>query len=687
MSRKLHRPIVEKKDLVVPITQGGTYADDVVEAATNLKLVTNDMVNAANGIAGLDANGDILVSQIPAGLTLESIKVSGPSSVFAGSTNIWTITDYDQYSTYTLSATNGFVTRAKDKIYYTAPLTVGNYGFTVNGKVVAVATDDRYVTKPNIVSPLPDNTNVGSAMTVVSSDFLVSGGFQETLIQASDATGQDYFGQQTIVSSDGTLMVVGAVGCTVGGVVDCGAAYVFRKSGSTWTQEAKLSASDKAANGLFGGRIAISADNQRIVVTDLQADPGAISNAGAAYVFTWSGSAWAQEAILTASDKAVSDLFGTALAISDDGTRIVVGAHYNDAGGLANSGAAYVFSRSGTTWTQEQKLSASDKAANDAFGNFLSMAGDASRVAISAPYCTISGVTQAGAVYIFTRSGTVWTQEQKINGNDYQINNLFGYRFALSNDGLMLVIAAQATVFGLATAGQVYVFNRSGSVWTQETQKLIAKDIEAGALFGLFINIPVDKSRLIIGSSQKNDSGIGGSGKVYVFGKNNNAWVQEATITASDKQYLDHFGTYTSLSSDGSVLAVAAWERNIDANAVDTGAVYLYSPSFHASTDWQLSTDPAFGTIVQQSASDAVNRRSWSISDLTLNTDYYIRCRYNGTQYGTSEWSETTHIKTRSSWLPNAEQAILTASDKATGDQYGISVALSSDGSRMPSSA
>jgi len=105
MSRKLHRPIVEKRGLVVPIKQGGTYGATVAEADINLGLVTTPMRNIPLGIAGLDVDGNILASQIPTNLVLGSLKIDGPSLMFIGTTQTWRITDYDQYSTYTLTAT------------------------------------------------------------------------------------------------------------------------------------------------------------------------------------------------------------------------------------------------------------------------------------------------------------------------------------------------------------------------------------------------------------------------------------------------------------------------------------------------------------------------------------------------------------------------------------------------------
>src|SRR5262249_11932887 len=159
--------------------------------------------------------------------------------------------------------------------------------------------------------------------------------------------------------------IVGAYVDDVGANSDQGSAYVFTRSGSTWTQQQKLTANDGAANDQFGSAVAVSGDT--VAVGAYEDDVGGQADAGSAYVFVGSGTTWTQQAKLTANDGGGSNQFGSAVAVSGD--TVAVGANQDTVGGQVVSGSAYVFVRNGTTWTQQQKLTASDAASTDIFGS------------------------------------------------------------------------------------------------------------------------------------------------------------------------------------------------------------------------------------------------------------------------------------------------------------------------------
>jgi hypothetical protein len=171
------------------------------------------------------------------------------------------------------------------------------------------------------------------------------------------------------------------------------------------TEEAILTASDKAANNYFGQSIAVSADNTRVVIGASAATAGAYGVAGAAYVFIYSGGSWSQEAKLIASLNGTGNNFGYSVAINSDGSRIISGVPYYDLVG-ADSGRCFIFIRSGSTWSQEAILTASDTAAQDNFGWSVSINTDGSRVIVGSPYADPAAIADAGKAYIFTRSGT-----------------------------------------------------------------------------------------------------------------------------------------------------------------------------------------------------------------------------------------------------------------------------------------
>jgi hypothetical protein len=249
--------------------------------------------------------------------------------------------------------------------------------------------------------------------------------------------------------------------------LEAGAAYVFTRSGATWSQLAYLKASNTGARDFFGASLAISGDT-RVVgannedssatgVDGNQSDNSA-SNAGAAYVFTRSGGAWSQQAYLKASNTESGDCFGTSLAISGD--TLVVGAYGEDssatgvngaqADNLATgAGAVYVFTRSGAAWSQQAYLKASNTGSGDGFGTSVAISGDRVVVGAYGEDSSATGVngaqadnsaSSAGAAYVFTRSGSDWSQLAYLKASNTEAGDWFGIRADISDD--MVVVGA-----------------------------------------------------------------------------------------------------------------------------------------------------------------------------------------------------------------------------------------------------
>jgi hypothetical protein len=411
--------------------------------------------------------------------------------------------------------------------------------------------------------------SVSTEAVTVSVTNVFEGWAQTAILTASDKEASDRFGHTVSVSADGSKIVVGAHYSDPENNTDAGAVYVFSKSDTTWTQE-KLVASDKAEGDYFGQSVSINADGSRVVVGAHYSDPDGISAAGAVYVFSKSDTAWTQEK-LVASDKAGGDLFGYSVSISADGSKIVVGAHYSDPDGIGNAGAVYVFSKSDTAWTQE-KLVASDKAAYDYFGQSVSISADGSKIVVGAHYSDPDGIRDAGAVYVFSKSDTAWTQE-KLVASDKAEGDLFGYRVSINADGSRVVVGAHLEdPDGISAAGAVYVFSKSDTAWTQE--KLVASDKAESDLFGYSVSINANGSTIVVGAHGKDPDGIDGAGAVYGFYKSGTTWTQEKLV-ASDKEASDRFGHAVSVSADGSKIVVGAPYSDPE-NNTDAGAVYVF---------------------------------------------------------------------------------------------------------------
>ncbi len=247
-----------------------------------------------------------------------------------------------------------------------------------------------------------------------------------TKLTASDGAAGDQFGFSVAISGD--TVVVGAYQDGVGANAHQGSAYVFVRTGVSWTQQAKLTAADGAANDQFGNSVAISGDTA--VVGAYLDDVGANANQGSAYIFVRSGVSWTQLAKLTASDGAAGDVLGISVAI--DGGTILVAAYEDDIGANADQGSAYVFVRSGASWVEQAKLMASDGEANDLFGVSVAISGDS--VVVGAYGDDFGAASAQGSAYVFVRSGANWTQQAKLAASGGAANDWFGYSVAISGD-------------------------------------------------------------------------------------------------------------------------------------------------------------------------------------------------------------------------------------------------------------
>ena len=393
---------------------------------------------------------------------------------------------------------------------------------------------------------------------------------EEAKLLASDRASGDNFGHGVAVSSDGSRIVIGARGADTS-AVDSGAAYIYSRSGTVWTQEAKLVASDRAASDRFGISASMTSDGARVAIGAYMLDGGQ-PDAGAVYIFSRSGTTWTQEAKLVASDRAAGDQFGVSVSMASDGSRVVIGARVADVG-LTDTGAAYIFSRSGTVWAQEAKLVASDRAAGDQFGNNVSMTADGIRVAIGA-HCADAGVVDAGAAYVFSRNGTAWTQEAKLVASDRAASDRFGISVSIAGEGSRLIVGAYSGVTGAIDAGTAYVFSRNGVVWTQEA-KLVADDRATQDYMGYSVSLVTDGSRVVIGAHYASRNGLANSGQIYIFVRSGSIWTQETKLSASDRAAGSLFGYPVSITGDGSRIVTGAWAAA--AGAVDTGAAYVFT--------------------------------------------------------------------------------------------------------------
>jgi hypothetical protein len=425
---------------------------------------------------------------------------------------------------------------------------------------------------------------------------------QQAHLKASNPGVNDQFGNQVALSADGNTLAVSAYfeGSRATGVNgdqtddsmgQSGAVYVFVRSGATWSQQAYLKASNTGEpdeGDQFGYALALSADGNTLAAGAIAEDGGDIRingnqadntapNAGAVYLFARTGNTWSQQAYIKSSSPRgaqANELFGYSVALSANGNTLAVGA-YDESGGsnringpenslgdpanlrsdLAQpgTGAVFVFTRTGTTWSREAYLKASTQDPGDSLGAWVAISDDGNTIAASAPdedslttginavetghsgrIGTLDDVS-SGAIYVFVRSGATWSQQASFKASNSGIEDWFGYRLAMSGNGDTLAASAPNEDSGArgingrqddnsaGEAGAVYLFTRSGATWTFQSY-VKGSNTEAFDEFGS--GVALSRSGTLVVGARSEDSGPTGgendnsstdSGAVYVF--------------------------------------------------------------------------------------------------------------------------------------------------------------------------
>ena len=500
----------------------------------------------------------------------------------------------------------------------------------------------------------------------------------EQILFANDAEAGDELGNSCDVH--GEYAVVGASKEDTNGVSDAGSVYVYHRSGNTWTQQAKLTASDGQATDMLGGFRNLAIYGDTVVVGARDEDTGG-SAAGSAYVFVRSGTTWSQQAILRASNAGASDQFATGVAIYKD--TIVIGAPTEDTT-ASDAGSLYVFTRSGTTWTQRAQLQTSNAGASDRLGDSVSIDGD---TIIAGAYQEDTTASDAGSAYIFTGSGATWTQQAQIQASDAAATDYFGYSVSIS--GNTVVVGARYDDDGGSNSGSAYVFVRSGTTWTQQA-KLTASDAQASDDFGW--DVDIDKDHIVV-AAPREDTNASDAGAIYVFSRSGSTWTEvkkiQASITVGSINYLGYGGVGI---HDGTIITAAP---NESTKATYAGAAYIYSSQLVTNyyitqpgtyradlqicgIDYKTNEVEVTGSVTPEktwaneqkiTASDAASNDYFGKS-VSIDGDYAIVGAYNK-----NSGAGAAYIYTRNgtTW---SQQKIL-SSDIASGDDFGFSVSLS----------
>jgi hypothetical protein len=420
---------------------------------------------------------------------------------------------------------------------------------------------------------------------------------EQAYLTAFNPQAYAWFGFSVAVSGD--TIVVGAP--QVEG--QCGGAYIFVRTGTNWTQQAHLKGSNTEPGDYFGWSVAIAgntvvvgANREASNATGIDGDSSnnSAANSGAAYIFVRSGTTWSQQAYLKASNTGADDGFGWSVAVS--GETVVIGAprESSNATGVngdqnddsaAESGAAYVFVRNGTTWSQQAYLKASNTDAYDIFALRVGISGDTVVVGAPQESSKAAGVNgdqsennagQSGAAYIFVRNEATWSQQAYLKASNTGAGDFFGSVTISGNTVVVGADAESSSATGINgdenddstfAAGAAYVFVRTGATWSQQAYLKSSNTMPYG-IFGF--SAALSGNMLVVTAPQEDNN----TGLAYVFVRNGTTWRQQGYLDRSNSEAGDVFGLSIALSAD-TVVAGAPGKNSY--TAPGAGATYVFS--------------------------------------------------------------------------------------------------------------
>jgi FG-GAP repeat len=467
-------------------------------------------------------------------------------------------------------------------------------------------------------------------------------------------------GGEAGVSQFGFSVALSAAGDTalVGGPHDngsAGAAWLFTRSGGVWSQQGeKLTGGSENGAGKFGASVALSGDGD----TALIGGPGDNARAGAAWVFTNSGAAWTQQGEkLTGSGETEEGEFGSSVALSENGDTALIGVPADDAA----TGAVWVLARSGEAWSQQGPKLTGGEEGNGEFGVIVALSADGNTALVGGWYDN----SRQGAVWVFTRSGGVWSQQgPKLTGGGETEGGGFGTSVALSADGDTALIGGPGDN---GEKGAAWVFTRSGSTWTQQGPKLTGGGETGDAWFGYTVALSGDGDTALIGGWLDNNW----KGAAWMFTRSAGVWSQEGEkLTGAGETEGGMFGTNVALSADGDTALIGGWnDDNVLAGYKDysgKGAAWVFTRS---GSTWSQEGEKLTG------AGETGEGKFGTIVALSADGDTALIGGWNDDNSKGAAWVFT---RSGSTWSQQGEK--LTGAGETGEGRFGVSVALSAEG-------
>lgn len=408
------------------------------------------------------------------------------------------------------------------------------------------------------------------------------------------------FGHAVAVSADGGTVAIGApLDNNLASASEAGSVWIYRRNGDVWSFEASVFAANGEAFDQFGWSVSLSSTGNLLAVGARREDSGgtpadnSVPNAGAVYTFVRNGTVWTQEAYLKAASPTMDDNFGERLALSGDGSTLAISSFYEDSASRVingneadntamDAGAVFVFTHSGSTWTRQAYLKTATLDAGDEFGSDVSLSTDGNTLVAGAVLedaasfdATDNSLSAAGAAFLFTRSGTTWSQQAYFKATSPTLDANFGYSARIAPDGDHVVLGA---VSEASSAGAVYSYTGSGATLAGPFRfDLPAAEPDDQVGFSVAIAGPTAAVGAM--SDDGPNNALPGCGAVYIASAG-------SVLRAPNADAGDQFGWAIALSGAGDVLVVGAPAEDSAAMSIggdqtsntliDSGAAYIF---------------------------------------------------------------------------------------------------------------
>ena len=442
--------------------------------------------------------------------------------------------------------------------------------------ITPLAEGSATITSSTLTFKVSDGINFGSGTTEFSLTFGPdwTATPTETKLFADEPGASEQLGyvKRLAISEDGNYLAAGVElddGAADAGPNNQGAVNIYVRSGSSWSLQQVVRTGIAAS--AFGSSVSLDETGTYLLAGAKSETWNGTNQTGNAHIYKRTGSTWTYMQALNPSDNNTNgDNFGFSCSISKDGTVAAVTAYAHDGPGdaVSNSGSVYRFSRSGETWSEDEIVQSASPAVNQYFGTSVAISEDGTYMIVGAQGTNSFN----GSVTFFTWNGSSWNLDQTINGPSG--TGRLGFDVDISNDGIYAISGAY-----LNTPDQAYIWTRSGSTWTQQAL-LTASDANSTDNFGGSVNISGDGNYCIVGA-QYEDGGAGDplsqSGAAYVFERSGTSWSEVRKITASDAEADHWFGNPVRMNYNGKYVAISASLDDGPSDAVtNTGAVYVY---------------------------------------------------------------------------------------------------------------